>query len=89
MTLREKVAQAIDEAINKYRRNSVFHIEVADPRLTAVWPNSQVKKVYVLRQDDSLPQICNPMAFRGCWFYKQGWLKCRESYLDSIMECLA
>lgn len=89
MTLREKVAQAIDEAISKYRRNSVFKINVVDQRLLPISSNSQCREVYVLRQDDDLPQICNPAAYRGAWFYKQGWMKCRESYLDSIMKCFA
>lgn len=88
MTLREKVAQAIDDAMDKFRRNRVFKVKVSDPRLLDVWHTEDgLSKVYVLTQDDYLPQSCNPMAYLGAWIYKAHWKANREAYLDSIMKC--
>lgn len=88
-TLRERIADALDAAFDKHRRNNVFRIYVADQRLMP-WLNSpNVKEIYVLTQNDSLPFACNPNAYHGALLWKSHYKACKEHYLDQIMQTVA
>lgn len=88
-TLRERIEGALESAFNKHRRNNVFRIYVADQRLMP-WHNSpNVKEIYILTQNDSLPLDCNPNAYHGALLWKSHYKACKEHYLDEIMKTVA
>lgn len=86
--LRERIADALEAAFDRHRRNNVFRIYVADQRLMPL-RSDNVKEIYVLTQNDSLPFACNPNAYHGALLWKSHYKACKEHYLDEIMKVVA
>lgn len=95
MSLREKIANALEEAFAIKRRNQVFRLRVSYPQLRETWRDSKIGQVFVLTQDSEMPighpewANFNPCAFQGAWIYKSHYKANKEAYLNEIMKWIS
>lgn len=82
MTLREKIANALEEAFATKRRNRTFILKVRINR------NNDNKDVFVMTADREPINFTEPYRefdYIGFWIFKEGWKVAKESLLEQIM----
>ena len=74
---RERVRTAINQALNVYRRHSVFTVAVSKKGVGGF-------DCFVIPRSSDLPKGINPAAFNYCGMWKNHWKSASESMLEQI-----
>lgn len=74
---RERVRSAVNQALNVYRRHSVFTVAVSKKGVGGF-------DCFVIPRSSDLPKEINPAAFNYCGIWKSHWNSVPESILDQI-----
>ena len=76
---REKIKEAIDKALETYRRHSVFTVAVSKKGLGCF-------DCIVIPRSSDLPRGVNPAAFNYAMMYKNHWQSVPDNVLDQLQE---